>query len=175
MFFLFLVLSLTTPSDWRQDLCTGQRVVGRYVNYAEGFSVALPRNLVGRIVPVSGPQRGVSIVLSRNCAGVITFDGEPNSLDWPTTAIAASQTAGFSEDRGGFIVRKYKTRMGRLAANSVTVRYRGSNRVDELVIAFRPGGGPMYTAQLWTDTARYQRDRKRFLGVLRRFRLAPWR
>jgi hypothetical protein len=40
MFFLFIILSLTVPSDWREDLCTGDRIVGRYVNYAEGFSVA---------------------------------------------------------------------------------------------------------------------------------------
>jgi hypothetical protein len=175
MFFLFVILSLTTPSDWRHDLCTGDRIVGRYVNYAEGFSVGIPRNLIGRRVPVSGPERGVSIVLSRDCAGVIRFDGEPNSLEWATTAIAASEIAGFAKDRGGFIVRKYKTRMGRLSANGVTVHYRDSHNVEDLVVAFRPNSGPMYTAHLWTDAARYRRDRKSFVDVLRRFRLAPWR
>jgi hypothetical protein len=175
MFFLFVILSLTRPSDWRQDLCTGDRVVGRYVNYAEGFSVGIPRNLTGRRVPVSGPERGVSIMLSRDCAGVIRFDGEPNSLEWASTAIAASESAGHSKDRGGFISRKYKARMGQLRANGVTVHYRGSHDVEDVVVAFRPGGGPMYTARMWTNTDRYRRDRNSFLNVLRRFRLAPWR
>ena len=175
MLFVFIILSLTTAPDWRHDLCTGDRIVGRYVNYAEGFSVGIPRNLIGRHVPVSGPERGVSIVLSRDCAGVIRFDGDPNPLEWATTAIAASETAGFSKDRGGFIVRKYKTRMGRLPASGVTIHYRDSQDIEDIVVAFRPGGGPMYTAQLGTVAARYGRDRKRFGDVLRRFRLAPWR
>jgi hypothetical protein len=175
MFFLFIILSLSSPSDWRHDLCSGDRIVGRYVNYAEGFSVGIPRKLIARRVPVSGPERGVSIVLSHDCAGVIRFDGDANALEWSTTTAAASETAGFSKDDGGFIVRKYKTRMGRLPASGVTVHYRGSQDVEDIVVAFRPGGGPMYEAHLWTDVARYRRDRKDFLDVLRRFRLAPWR
>lgn len=175
MFFLLMILSLTTPSGWRQDLCTGDRIVGRYVNYAEGFSVGIRRNLVARIVPVSGPERGVSIVLSRDCAGVIRFDGEPNSLEWTTTAIAASETASYAKDDGGSIVRKYKIRLGRLPANGVTIHYRNSKNVEDLVVAFRPGGGPMYTAHLWTDAAHYRGDRRIFVDALRRFRLAPWR
>src|SRR4030095_1051257 len=123
MLFVFIILSLTTSSDWRHDLCTGDQIVNRYVNYAQGFSVGIPRKLIGRRVPVSGPERGVSIVLSRDCAGVIRFDGEPNSLEWATTAIAASETAGFSKDRDGFIVRKYRARMGRLPASGATVHY----------------------------------------------------
>ena len=156
-------------------MCTGDRIVNRYVNYAQGFSVGIPRKLIGRRVPVSGPERGVSIVLSPDCAGVIRFDGEPNSLEWATTAVAASETAGLSKVRGGFIVRKYRARMGRLPASGATVHYRDSQEVEDIVVAFRPRGGPMYTAQLWTDAARYRRDRKSFLEVLRRFRLAPWR
>jgi hypothetical protein len=173
--FVFMILSLTTPSDLRHDLCTGDRIVGRYVNYAEGFSVGIPRKLIGRRVRVSGPERGVSIVLSRDCAGIVRFDGDPNPLEWATTAIAASETAGFSKDRGGFIVRRYKTRMGRLPASGVTVHYRDSQDVEDIVVAFRPRGGPMYTAELLTAASRYERDRKRFIDVLRRFRLEPWR
>ena len=169
------MISVGTPSDWRHDLCTGERIVGRYVNYAEGFSVGIPRNLIGRRVPVSGPERGVSIALSSDCAGVIRFDGDANSLEWASPAIAAIETPGFSEDRGGFVVRKYKTRMGRLLASGVTIHYRDSQNVEDVVVAFRPDGGPIYTAHLWTDTARHRRDRKRFLRVLLRFRLAPWR
>jgi hypothetical protein len=56
MLFVFIILSLTTSSDWRHDLCTGDQVVNRYVNYAQGFSVGIPRTLIGRRVPVSGPS-----------------------------------------------------------------------------------------------------------------------
>jgi len=175
MFFLFMILSFTAPSDWRHDLCTGERIVGRYINYAEGFSVGIPRNLTARRVPVAGPERGLSIVLSRDCAGVIRFDGDANAMEWTTTAIAASETASYSKDDGGFIVRKYKTRMGRLPASGATIHYRNSHDAEDVVVAFRPGGGPMYRVHLWTNTARYRRDHKHLLDVLRRFRLAPWR
>ena len=156
-------------------MCTGDQIVGRYVNYAQGFSVGIPRNVIGRRVPVSGPERGVSIVLSNDRAGVIRFDGEPNSVEWATTSVAASALAGYTKDHGGFIFRRYRTRMGRLAASGVTIHYRDSQNIEDVVVAFRPGGGPIYTAQLWTDAVRYRRDATIFRDALRRFRLAPWR
>ena len=140
-----------------------------------GFSVGIPRDLKGRRTRVSGPERGVTIVLSPDCAGVIRFEGEPNSVEWATTSVAASEIAGYTKNRGGFIFRRYKTRIGRLAAGGVTIHYRDSKEVEDVVVAFRPGGGPIYTAQLGTVAARYERDRKRFIDVLRRFRLEPWR
>lgn len=172
---LLITLALISASDWKHDVCTGEPVSGRYVNYAEGFSVGIPRDLKGRRVRVSGPERGVTIVLSPGCGGIIRFDGDPNSLEWSTTSIAAAASAEYAKDRGGFIVRKYKTRMGRLPASGVTIHYRDSQDIEDVVVAFRPGGGPMYTAQLGTVAARYGRDRKRFSDVLRRFRLEPWR
>jgi hypothetical protein len=175
MTFLFLIIALTTGSDWKRDVCAGDPVSGRYVNYAEGFSVGIPRDLNARRVRVSGPERGVSIVLSADCAGVVRFDGEPNSLEWATPSIAAAAIAEYSKTGGGFILRRYKTRMGRFPASGVTIHYRNSQDVEDLVIAFRPGGGPMYTARLGTVAARYARDRRRFIDVLRRFRLEPWR
>lgn len=65
--------------------------------------------------------------------------------------------------------------MGRLPASGVTVHYRDSQDVEDIVIAFRLRGGGMYTAELLTVAARYERDRKSFIDVLRRFRLEPWR
>jgi hypothetical protein len=125
------------------------------------------------------PFRALSAALALSCRVIVPASSgstvTQTLFEWATTAIAASETAEFSKDRGGFIVRKYKTRMGRLPANGVTVHYPDSQDVEDLVVAFRPDGGPIYTAHLWTDAARYRRDRKSFLDVLRRFRLAPWR
>jgi hypothetical protein len=175
MLLLLLSLALTPAADWKHDVCDGDRVYGRYVNYAVGYSVGIPRDLKARRTRISGPERGVTILLSRDCAGVVRFDGEPNSLQWATTSIAASELAGYTKDRGGFVFRRYKTRMGRLAASGVTIHFRDSQDTEEVVVAFRPRDGLVYEAHLGTDAARYRRDHKRFIDVLRRFRLEPWR
>jgi hypothetical protein len=172
---LLVILALTPAADWKQDVCSGDPVYGRYVNYAVGFSVGIPRDLKGRRTRVSGPERGVTILLSRDCAGLVRFDGEPNSVEYATPSVAASELAGDTKDRGGFISRRYKIRMGRLFASGVTIHYRDSQDIEDVVVAFRPRGGLMYTARLGTVAARYGHDRKRFVDTLRGFRLEPWR
>jgi hypothetical protein len=52
---------LTGMSEWKQWQCEGSPVTDRYVNYAEGFSVAIPAGLQGRRGQAAGPERGVSI------------------------------------------------------------------------------------------------------------------
>lgn len=179
--FLISVLVLTgfgqTSDDkWKRLLCTGRAVSGRYANYAEGFSVAMPTGLKGRIVPVDGPQRGVSVPLSQDCAGVLTVDGEPNSLEWATPADAITDQVELWIKRDPQAkVEKYSTRLGKLKAVGTAIHHRTTNDVEEAVIAFRPGGGPVYTALLRTTKARYRRDRERFQEVLRSFRLEPRR
>ena len=66
-------------------------------------------------------------------------------------------------------------RLGTLDTAVATVRHLTTADVEEIVIAFRPGGGPVYTAQLATTAERYERDLKAFKQVLEGFRLEPWR
>ena len=153
MLVLLAILALTPAADWKHDVCSGDRVSGRYVNYAQGFSVGIPRELEGRRIRVSGPERGVTVVLSRDCTCVVRFDGEPNSVEWATTSIAVSELAGYTKDRGGSIFRRYKTGMGRLPASGVTIHYRDSQDIEDVVVAFRVRGGLMYTARLGTVAA----------------------
>jgi hypothetical protein len=168
-------LSLTTNPEWKRLQCSGDAVGGRYVNYAEGFSVGMPAGLKGKRGQAAGPERGVSIPLSANCLGVIVVYGEPTSVEWANTAVAVAQRAEYALPDNGVVARRYKTRLGRLPASGATIRYRDSSDIEDLIIAFRPGGGPMYTARLGTTTVRYRRDHRRFLEVLRGFRLEPWR
>lgn len=168
-------LALNTNPDWKRLQCSGDAVGGRYVNYAVGFSVGLPVGLKGKRGQAAGPERGVSIPLTANCVGVIVVYGEPNSAEWANTAVAVAETAGYALADNGVVVRRYKTRLGRLPASGATIRYRDSSDIEDLVIAFRPRGGPVYTARLATTNVRYRRDHRRFLEVLRGFRLEPWR
>ena len=156
--------------------CQGKPVSRRYINYAQGFSVAIPKGLRGRHGQSAGPERGVSIPLSRDCAGVVVVYGNPNSLEWPSPAAATGEEAESAvKDDPRAEVRRYTTRLGRLKAAGVKVGRRATSEVEETVVAFRPGGGPVYTARLRTTVARYERDREVFRAVLRGFRIEDWR
>jgi hypothetical protein len=174
--FLVGVLVLTSLGQWRQWQCQGSPIRGRYFNYAEGFSVAIPSGLRGRRGQSAGPERGVSLPLSRDCAGVAVVYGEPNSAEWskPADAITHEVRAQTEHDPQAEI-RRYRTRLGKLTAAGVTVRHRATSDVEDVVVAFRPRGGPVYTARLATTRDRYAQDRKSFRRVLRGFRLEPWR
>lgn len=174
-FLLLIFLAFTNQSEWKRLQCTGDVVHGRYVNYAEGFSVGMPVGLKGKRGQAAGPERGVSIPLSGNCLGVVVLYGEPNSVEYPTPSAAVTRISEYARSDNGVVARRYRTKLGRLPAAGATIRYRGKSDIEDVVIAFRPRGGPMYTARLATTVVRYRRDHRRFMEVLRRFRLEPWR
>ena len=173
---LMSLLLLRGMSEWKQWQCEGSPVTDRYVNYAEGFSVAIPAGLQGRRGQAAGPERGVSIPLSADCVGVVVVFGEPNSLEWATPAVSINwQIDAAAQTDLRIALQKYRARLGNLRAAGVTIRRRETTDVEDIVMTFRPGGGPVYTARLTTTAARYERDRGWFQKVLRGFRLEAWR
>lgn len=164
------------PDQWKQLQCQGRRIHKRYVNYAEGFSIGIPSGLTGRTGQAAGPERGVSIPLSRDCTGVVVVYGEPNSAEWesPSDAIKKEIDSAVKDDPQAE-VEKYQTKFGRLKAAGVTIRHRATSEVNERIVVFRPRGGPVYTAILSTTGRRYKKDHEVFRKVLRGFRLEAWR
>ena len=143
---LFSILVLknfvqANPTQWKQSQCQGRSTSRRYFNYAEGFSIAIPSGYQGRRGQAAGPERGVSIPLSHDCTGVIVVYGEPNSLGWsrPTEAIRWKIDTAVKEDSRA-VVRRYTTRLGNLKAAAVIIRHSATCEVEEIVVAFRPGG-----------------------------------
>jgi hypothetical protein len=166
----------TSLDHWKQLQCQGRIISKRYFNYAEGFSLAVPIGLKGLAGQAAGPERGVSIPLSHNCTGVVVVYGEPNSAEWQTPADAIKwEIDSTIKDDSHADVKRYKTRLGRLKAAGVSIHPRATVEVKEIVVAFRPGGGPVYTAMLTTTETRYEKDREVFRKVLGGFRLEPWR
>ena len=170
---LLILMALSPQSDWKRVQCTGEFISGRYVNYAVGYSVEIPTGWKGKRGQASGPERGFSIPLSTNCSGVIAFEGKPNSLEWANAHIAAVKTASYYDNT--VVLRRYRTKLGRLPAVGMVIRYRDTLEIDEFVVALRPGGALVYTAQLGTTKSRYRQDHRRFVEMLGRFRLEPWR
>jgi hypothetical protein len=162
--------------EWKELQCTGTRVTGRYENYAEGFSVLLPRGLTGRVRPAENPQRGFSIPLSPACEAVIVVYGSPNALEWtsPEDAITWEIQVAKQGDHA-VAVTHYAAQLGRLRGAGVTLRSDRTSHIDDLVVAFRPESDRIYSARLSTTAARYRQDRNTFLRILRLFRLEPRR
>jgi len=102
--------------------------------------------------------------------------GEPNSLEWATPADAISwRTETAKEDDPQAVARRFITRLGKLKAAGVTIRHHTTDEWEALVVAFRPGGSPVYQATLSATGKRYSRDRKIFMKALQSFRLEAWR
>src|SRR2546426_10936112 len=121
---------LLCPSDlqkssdvdsWKQLHCTGTSVTSKYINYAEGFSISIPPDLIGRRGQAAGPERGVSIPLSADCEGVVDISGEPNSLEWPTREDAIAWEIAHATG-AGIRVTRYASKLGSLRAAGATLR-----------------------------------------------------
>jgi len=172
----FTGFSQTKLSEWRQLQCKGSAVSKRYFNYAQGFSIAIPTGLQGRRGQAAGPERGVSIPLSRDCMSVMVVDGEPNSLEWATPADAIRwRIDAAKEDNPQAVARRFITRLGKLKAAGVTIRHQTTGEWEVMVVAFRPGGSPVYQATLSATGKRYPSGRKIFMKALQSFRLEAWR
>ena len=169
-------ISQTKLDQWRQLQCKGAAVTKRYLNYAEGFSIAIPTGLLGRRGQAAGPERGVSIPLSRDCTSVMAMFGEPNSLEWATPTDAISWEIEMAKkDDPRVVARRFIIRLGKLKAAGVTIRHHTTDEWEAVVVAFRPGGGIVYQAMLSATGKRYSRDRKIFMKALQSFRLEAWR
>ena len=170
------IFGQTNPGQWKHLQCQGSPVSNRYFNRAEGFSVAIPKKLRGRRGQAAGPERGVAIPISHDCSGVVVVYGEPNSFEWPTPADAIKwQIDSAVKDDPHAEVQRYKIRLGKVRAAGVIVRHRATSEVEEIVVAFRPGGGPIYTAMLATTGTAHKQDHGVFRKVLQGFRLEAWR
>jgi len=143
--FVIALLFQTTITQWKQWQCEGTPVAGRYFNYAEGFSVSAPQGVQGRRGQSSGPERGVAYSLSGDCDRVVAVFGEPNSLEWPTPAFAVDWIVQASiKGNVQAEIKRYTIRMGKLNAAGATVRHKATRNIEDIVVAFRPGGGPVY-------------------------------
>ena len=147
-----------------------ERSISReYRNYAEGFAVRIPSGLHG-LVGDENPQRGFTISLSSG--GSVVVYGEPNSLEYKTTADGIRDYLSI-----------YCTPTDPPAVSVVLIgKVRGSkgkavcgNQVIVLMLAFRPRGGPIYWLKLETTTDHAAADEAVLKEIARGFKIVAWR
>lgn len=146
-------------------------IVGRYHNPAQGFSVRVPRGFRGVAGHQAGPERGVKIHLGEG-RRIVVF-GEPNSLEWENTAQAARRVIEADGSAPARTAKVHSGRLGRLAGSRGLRR--SASGVLEVVVAFRPGGSPVYWARLESDGEHFPHDQTVFRKVVRSFRTEQWK
>ena len=146
-----------------------RRIEGTYRNPALGYAIEVPRGLKGMTGDQAGPERGLRISLSSG--GKILVFGEPNSLEWKTPEEGVRSVLAY-ESCASPRQEVSRTRIGRLHAAKGNLVC--GDRVLELFLAFRPGGGPIYWLRLETVRAHEFDDSAILENVVASFRLIRW-
>jgi hypothetical protein len=148
---------------------TARRVTGDYSNPALGYEVTVPEGLVGTTGDQAGPERGITISLPSG--GTIAVYGDPNSFEWKAPIDGIRHSLGLEKCTS---YRRQATSFGRLGRLTAT---RGSfacdDRVLEMLLAFRSGGGLIYWITLRTTTQKRVEDEATFNKLAGTFRLIP--
>lgn len=144
-------------------------ISGEYRNHAEGFAVRIPSGLHGVTGEQAGPERGVTISLSSG--GSVIAYGEPNSLEYK------SAEEGIRDS-----LPKYCNHGEQMISAAILGKAHGAEgkvvcgeRVILEMLAFRPGGGPIYWLRLQTTNAHAATDEQVFRTIARGFKVIAWR
>jgi len=144
-------------------------VTGQYRNNALGFAVQIPSGMRGLAGGQAGPERGVEILLPSGAS--VTVYGEPNSVEYKTAA------EGIEDSLSKYCVSGKPTvslvRIGK--AYGAKGRLVCGERVIEQMLAFRPGGGPIYWLTLQTTSVHAAEDEAALGRIAQGFKLIVWR
>jgi hypothetical protein len=161
----------------------GQSWRTRYTNHEYGYSLKIPRGLVGLSPPVPWPQHGIEVRISRNRDAYIVTNAFFSAVDYPSLDAAVDSDLQELGQKATElqIVNRHRGWLGRLEATRWRVRYMdptsGAMLINETMTAVRrarhPEEGVLYTLTLVTTESRYQSDRKVFNRILRSWRMRP--
>jgi len=147
-----------------------RRITGKYTNPALGYEVTVPEGLAGVTGDQAGPERGFSISLSSG--GTINVFGEANSLGWKSPMDGIRHSLGVEKCDSGRQQATAFGRMGRITATKGTLVC--GDRLVEMLLAFRPGGEPIYWITLRTTTQKRVDDEAAFNKLAATFQLISW-
>ena len=144
-------------------------VTGEYRNNAEGFAVRIPSGMRGLTGDQSGPERGVKISLPSGAS--VTVYGEPNSLEYKTPTEGVRDSLSRQCHSGEATVSA--ARLGSL--HGAKGRVICGDQIIEEMLAFRPGGGPIYWLRLETTESHAADDEAALEAIARGFKVIAWR
>ncbi len=151
-------------------LADARKVRGVYRNPAEGYALRIPKGLEGIAGDQAGPERGVGIRLPSG--GEFFSEGEPNSLEYKTPEEGVRDSFTSHKDCQPGQETVTRTKVGKL--NGAEGRFMCGKNVYIVMLAFRPGGEPIYWLHLRTDAVHEEEDRAILQSVAASFRIIRW-
>lgn len=164
LLYFLAALILHTPAAIGQV----RSIKGTYRNFAQGFAVRIPSGLVGVTGDQDGPERGFHVTL--NSGTRIRVYGEPNSALWD------SPDEGVRNRLSRYCPSKptiAPARVGRLKGSAGRVTC--GHRSFEMLLAFRPHGGPVYWLEMETEISTATVDRQVLQELASSFKLIAWK
>ena len=148
---------------------TARTVKGRYRHPGQGFSVLVLEKPTGLLEGDPHTERGIRIALPSG--GSIFAYGEPNSLEWASPADGIRRAvANYPKCFPDGI--QIPAKLGKLAGAGA--RLSCADRIIRLLLAFRPGGGPIYWVRLETASNHEAEDATFFGKVASSFQVIRW-
>jgi hypothetical protein len=155
------------------------RFTGLTYNPNYGFSVVIPKGLVGHNAAPPAPYHGFGIVLSWEPRSYLYVDGSYNSLDLESLEKVATQNLEWLKEESKKIisVKHSKAKLGSLQAKRYiaihTCPKASDNFIDDYTFAFSKGKGIIYTVALLTTADRYKKDKRILEEILKTWKLQP--
>lgn len=156
------------------------RVGAAYINYDYGYSVVIPKPLVGLRSPPPFPNHGFVINLSGQPLARITVDASYNAAEWNSLQEGLkAHLDQFNRDSSGEvkIVMQRPAVLGGLKAIHFSLRSTATESnepmIRDVLLAFRKDGGVgiVYEIALITSKLRYQKDKRSAAQLVRSFHL----
>lgn len=161
--FVILLIACVTAAQ------TTKRITGKYSNPALGYEITIPEGLVGTTGDQAGPERGFTISLPSG--GSLIVSGESNTLGWHSPMDGIRHSLGAEKCDAGRQQATAFGRMGRITATKGTLAC--GDRLLEMLLAFHPGGDPVYWITLRTTTQKRADDEAAFNKLAASFQLIP--
>lgn len=152
---------------------------GAYYNPNYGYSVIIPKGLVGHDAAPPSPHHGFGIVLSWEPRSYMEVDGSYNSLDLESLEDVVSRHLTLLKEDSGKIesVEHIVTDLGGLKAKRFIARHTCSqvsdNFIDDYIFAFSKDKTIIYTIALLTTESRYNKDKQVLEQFIKTWELKP--
>ncbi len=150
---------------------------GRYVNWAYGYSVRIPKGLTGYDGKDQARHSGFALALDKESQSVIFVSGDPNSVEYNMPREAATRDVEFLRQQGKKIESEtiIESRLGTLDAVLLVVNYACPGSADRYVkssvIALSPDKEFLYTLELYSPANRYESSRVALNEIVKSWKL----
>jgi hypothetical protein len=163
------------PRDGFDDPDTS--LTGTTYNPNYGYSVVIPKGLIGHKAAAPAPYHGFGIVLSWEPRSYLYVDGSYNSLDLESLQEVEKTHLDWLKDESGKIisVQHKNTKLGNLQARRYIAKHTcpkaSGNFIDDYTFAFSKEKGIVYTVALLTTVERYEKDKRVLEEILKTWKL----